>query len=1084
MPAPLLHLTAQEPFRVPALDPAQEQVVAWRGPGTCVVLGGPGTGATTALIEAVVAGLARAPEVSPSRMLVLARDRDAVRRMRAALARRMPTGALPTVTTFHGLAYALVRRTTGPGSETAMPRLLSGAEEDARIRDLLRGAIADGEVPWPTDLLAASATLGFANDVRAMLARARELGLGPDDLDAVAQGAGVPAWQTLGRLAEIDADVMALEGVIDYSGLLELAIDAAETWPGELSHIYVDDFQEAGPLQRQLLRALTGPATATLVAADPDIAAFGFRGGDRLGALHLAEETGAEIIVLDRVHAGTGAIRSAYDAARRQPALPGLSAVLLQAYRFPDPDPDAEADAEADPSGTVDVVGHDTWGDLVAWVADDLRRLHLGKGRADPVPWSDFAVISRSTAHLEGLRRALTAAGIPVTMAGADLALPDEAAVATLLSAASAAIAPDDVGVPSAIDLITGPLLALDPADLRALARALREAFRTAHPGEPAPPGTELVRDLLVEVIADPQAVREVAGAAHEACARVVALGRVLAEVRDSADAGAAPGEVLWQVWSSAIPDSEGFAWPERLRRAALAGHAPSGHDIDAVLALFATAERLSDRYAGVVGIRGLLAALHGQRVAAERVAAAAPTTPAVALLTAHLAVGRRWGHVVIVGAQEGAWPPPLGGSSALRLPEWESIVAGGVATDARVALRAAAADRMAQERRLFALAVSRARTSLTIATVSSDAEHPSRFVDDLGIEARHRSGRPARPLTIDGLIARLRSAAQDPDQSPALRRAAVERLAVLAEAVDDAGVPLAPRADPATWWGLAEPSPGIAPVRAVDRPVALSGSGLATLQSCPLRWFLSRVVRAEGPRGRALAIGSLVHAMAERAARGELPADPEVMLGEIDRVWAELPFDAPWEAQAERAEVAGALTRLCAYLRDADEAIAVEHEFVVAIPIARDAEGGGDDEFVVRGAIDRVEISIDGRVRLIDFKTARTPPSGPAVESDSQLGTYQLAVQHGALGDLVTEPDVGGAALVQLRSDASGDPGRPRIQEQSALGDSAWLIDEIAAAIARVRAEDFPAVISSDCRTCPYAVACPAQPAGREVLA
>ena len=86
--------------------------------------------------------------------------------------------------------------------------------------------------------------------------------------------------------------------------------------------------------------------------------------------------------------------------------------------------------------------------------------------------------------------------------------------------------------------------------------------------------------------------------------------------------------------------------------------------------------------------------------------------------------------------------------------------------------------------------------------------------------------------------------------------------------------------------------------------------------------------------------------------------------------------------------------------------------------------------------------------------------------------------------GHLVTEPDVGGAALVQLRSDASGDPGRPRIQEQSALGDGAWLIDEIAAAIARVRAEDFPAVISSDCRTCPYAVACPAQPAGREVLA
>ena len=73
---------------------------------------------------------------------------------------KLPVGALPTVTTFHGLAYSLVRRTTGPGPDAAMPRLLSGAEEDARIRDLLRGAIADGDLPWPDDLLAASATLG------------------------------------------------------------------------------------------------------------------------------------------------------------------------------------------------------------------------------------------------------------------------------------------------------------------------------------------------------------------------------------------------------------------------------------------------------------------------------------------------------------------------------------------------------------------------------------------------------------------------------------------------------------------------------------------------------------------------------------------------------------------------------------------------------------------------------------------------------------------------------------------------------------------------------------------------------------
>ena len=1086
MPVPVLRLSPPGPYDAPPLDPAQERVVSWTGPGTCVVLGSPGTGATTAIVESVVAHLSVHPS---ARTLVLARDRDAVRRMRAAIARRMPAGALPTVTTFHGLAYSLVRRTTGPGPDSAMPRLLSGAEEDARIRDLLRGAIDDGDVPWPDDLLAASATLGFANDLRAMLARARELGLSPADVDAIGREAGVPAWQTLGRLAEIDAEVMALEGVIDYGGLLELAIDAASDWSGELDRVYVDDFQEAGPLQRQLLQALTGPATSTVVAADPDIAAFGFRGGDRLGALRLIDETDADVIVLDQVHSGAGAIRAAYDAVRRQPALPGLGASLLRAYRHPEDDPRAD-------QGTVEVLAHDTWGDLVAWVADDLRRRHLGQSGlgpsgAEPVPWSDMAVIARSTSHLESLRRALTSVGVPVTMASADIPLPEEPAVATLLAAASAAIEPETLSVQGAVDLVTGPLLALDVADLRALARALREEFRAAQPGQPAPPGTALVRDLLAAAIADPGASRDVAEPARDACARVLALGGALAAVRERADSGAAPGEVLWEAWSGAVPDAEGWAWPERLRRAALGGHAPSGHDLDAVLALFATAERLSDRYAGVVGIRGLLAALHGQRVAAERVAAAAPATPAVSLLTAHLAVGRRWDHVIVVGAQEGTWPPALGGSSALRLHEWDAIVTGSMASDPSSALRAASAERMAQERRLFALAVSRARTHLTVATVSSDAEQPSRFVDDLGIEPRHRPGRPPRPLTLDGLIARLRTTAQDPAQPPTLRRAAAHRLAILADAVDDAGVPLAPRADPATWWGVVDPTPGMEPIRPSDRPVALSGSGLAALQGCPLRWFLSRVVRAEGPRGRALAIGSLVHAMAERAVRGDIPADPEAMLREIDRVWAELPFDAPWEAQAERAEVAAALARLCAYLRDADGAIAVEHEFSVTIPLRGDADAGvrtGEsiDEVVLRGAIDRVEITADGRVRLIDFKTARTPPSGRAVESDPQLATYQLAVQHGALGDLVADSELDGAALVQLRVDANGAPGRPRVQEQSALdqGGEAWIVDDMAAAVARIRAEDFPAVPSSECRTCPYVTACPAQPEGREVLA
>lgn len=1068
MPGPVLLRSAPHAPTPLELGEAQRSVVDWRGPGMCVVLGAPGTGATTAIVESVVA---RASDVSATRMLVLARDRDAVTRMRSALARRMPAGALPTVTTFHGLAYSLVQRTMGPGPDSAMPRLLSGAEEDARIRDLLQGAIADGDLPWPGDLLAATATLGFANDVRAMLVRARELGIDPEELTSLGRAAGVPAWEVLGRLARIDSEVMALEGVVDYSRLLEMAIDAASAWRGELACIWVDDFQEAGPLQRGLLRALSGPGTATVVAADPDVAAYGFRGGDRLGALRLQGEAGASLIVLDRYFASGGQIRAAYAAVRRQPALPGLPAAALRAYREPAPAPSAA-------DGAVTVLTHDTWGDLVAWTVDDLRRLHLISGAS----WDDMAVIARSTSELDALRRALSAAGVPVAMASTDIPLQDEPAVATLLAAVSAATAPDDVDERAAVDLITGPLLALDPSALRRLARALREEFRARHPGQPCPSGTALIRDLLVSAVAGDSAAPDVADVAIEPRDRVLALGGMLGSVRTLAERDAAPAEVLWQAWSSSVPDAEGWAWPERLRRAALSGHLASSHDLDAVLALFATAERLSDRYAGVVGVRGLLAALHGQRVAAERVSAAAPIGPAVTVMTAHLAVGRSWPHVVVVGAQEGSWPPPLGASSAMRLPEWEAVVAGDATGDVAVALRAAAAERMAQERRLFALAVSRASRDLTVAAVASDAEQPSRFIEDLGIAPVHRAGRPPRGLTLDGMVARLRTVAQDDGQPAPLREAAVARLAVLADARDDDGAPLVPRADPATWWGVAAATPGVAPVRPEDRPVRLSGSGLETITGCPLRWFLSRVVRAEGPRGQAMAIGSLVHAMAELAARGDIPVDPEVMLGHVDRVWSELPFDAPWESLAERAEVARALELLCGYLRTADPAIAIEHPFSVTFPI-------GTGEVTLRGAIDRVELDAEGSVRLIDFKTMRHLPSAREVAENLQLGVYQLAVEHGALADPAppsdgTEPAIAGAALVQLREEDKRVAGLPRVQQQPPLDDDAsWLRDAVAHAIQRVRTEEFPAIVSAQCRTCAFVAACPAQAAGREVL-
>ncbi|NEB67451.1 hypothetical protein G3I39_10375, partial [Streptomyces fulvissimus] len=72
-------------------------------------------------------------------------------------------------------------------------------EQDVAVRDLLAGQIelarhGRARVHWPDELRACLTTRGFADEVRAVLARSRELGLGPDALAEFARRGGRPDW--------------------------------------------------------------------------------------------------------------------------------------------------------------------------------------------------------------------------------------------------------------------------------------------------------------------------------------------------------------------------------------------------------------------------------------------------------------------------------------------------------------------------------------------------------------------------------------------------------------------------------------------------------------------------------------------------------------------------------------------------------------------------------------------------------------------------------------------------------------------------------------------------------------------------
>ncbi|MEE3089025.1 MAG: UvrD-helicase domain-containing protein, partial [Actinomycetota bacterium] len=205
----------------PELD-ARQQVVVDHRDGPLLVLAGPGTGKTTTIVESVVGRLTAGQ--SAEDVLVLTFGRRAAGEVRDRIAARIGGGLLPTVATFHSFAYGLVRAHAGAEQYADPPRLLSGAEEDQRIRELIMGSLDDGTIAWPQELQEAIATQGFAAEVRALIARMRERDITPARLRALAAEHARPEWNAVADIAEQEEDVMVLHNVMDYAELMRRAV--------------------------------------------------------------------------------------------------------------------------------------------------------------------------------------------------------------------------------------------------------------------------------------------------------------------------------------------------------------------------------------------------------------------------------------------------------------------------------------------------------------------------------------------------------------------------------------------------------------------------------------------------------------------------------------------------------------------------------------------------------------------------------------------------------------------------------------------------------------------------------------------
>ncbi|MEU7977872.1 PD-(D/E)XK nuclease family protein [Micromonospora sp. NPDC049081] len=719
-----------------------------------LVLGGPGTGKTGTLVEAVAARVTEG--VDPERLLVLTFSRRQATGLRHRIEARIAADGHrvlrePLVRTFPAYAFGLLRRAAAERGEPS-PRLLTGPEQDLIIRELLDvvGTEPDDDpVGWPDDLLPALRTRAFAGQLRDLLMRAAERGVGPVELARLGEKLGRTDWPAAARFLREYVAVLALRDVsnrgsvaYDPAELVRAAtgmlLDDPELLEAErrrLAHVYVDELADTDPAQQDLLAVLAGGGRSLVAFADPDSSTYAFRGADPAVVTAFPHRfrtasgaPAAQVTLTTSYRAGAVLLGATGRLARRLRGPAG--------HRRLRPLPDA-------PPGSVQVRTFRSATSEAAWLAHALRSAHL----LDGVPWSAMAVLVRSThLHLPALRRALHAAGVPTVVHGEDLPLHLQPAVAPLLLLLRCALEPARLDEESAVALLHSPLGGADPLAERRLRQGLR-ALALAR-GDRRPSG-----ELIVEALADPA---ELAGIERRWVEPARTVAELLATARTAAAVpGATAEDVLWAVW-----DATGLA--ERWAGAINRGREATGEhetaqrwraeaadrDLDAVLVLFDAAARFVDRLPGA-RTEVFLDHVLGQDLPADTLAASADRGEAVRLLTAHAAKGLEWDLVAVAGVQEGVWPDLRLRGSLLGSERLVDVLVGRAdGTGTRAGLVGQTSALLDEERRLFHVAVTRARRRLLVTAVASAAvggddheEQPSRFLHELGVTGQYGDG-------------------------------------------------------------------------------------------------------------------------------------------------------------------------------------------------------------------------------------------------------------------------------------------------------------------------------------------------------
>jgi DNA helicase-2/ATP-dependent DNA helicase PcrA len=981
---------------------SEQRAAVEHGEGPLLVVAGAGTGKTRVITERIRNLLNSNPDLTGENILGLTFTNKAAGEMKHRLLKAAGERAEGVwLSTFHKFCLEKILQCADSGIQSL---------EDIDHQILLRRNIADLNLVLFRRL---SEPAEFLKDFGAFFSRCQDELVTPDDYqrfveelrrrheaqkasfepDALEIAEEIVAKQEeLARVYRASERLLRERNLCSFGGQLQRAVEMLRTDAGLLArmrdqyrYILVDEFQDTNIAQLELLWLLAGERRNIFVVGDDDQAIYRFRGAS----------FGSFTIFLERFCGvggapGKGGKQAASGtAADARKFLVSLSQNYRSTHRILRVAGEVISHNEKSPllppkilttekteGEKIRVVEFGTPEEEAYWVTSEIQRLH-----AAGVPWKDFAVLYRKHTHRAQMLDVLRRKGIPFVIR--KFSILSSTVVRDLLAYLRLIALPGDNV--SCARVLAAPYWGLEPRDLVRLAeraeknhrRPLADELETAQ--REAPFNREGVR--LAELVQLLSALRQ------------SAFRKTACEILD---------ELIAALGLAPLPGQADRQYIERFVEFVKEWEKKS------------ESKRLRDFIEYLGYFEELDGDIHLEEEASD---------DAVQLMTVHGAKGLEFPYVFILRLAKGDFP------SGPRKPKFE------FPPELMKEEKPQGDFQIQEERRLFYVALTRAKRQLTLSTIVNKRKKPSLFLDD---------------FLMNPQIQKLDAVQSAPR--------------VLLPPVEEAVGSAAGSSGPAQLFGpagensraysrIALWAKSFRPPR--PEPLQLSPSAIGAYERCPMQYMFQQMWRIRGGASAQLTFGNVMHTtirefVAEVKKRKRVPLDE--LLAIYDREWLSAGFSDDYHEQE--------------YRKAGREQLEAFHKTYSAAPAdvlyqEKPFELPLDGDVIVTGRMDQVNRIGKNSIEILDYKTGK-PRDEKSAAQDLQLSVYALAARE--ILDAIPERLV----LYNLMTNEPVATTR----DANSLEKTKQKIAEVATLI---RAGEFPAKPGFYCGYCDYKPMCPA---------